>query len=210
MPKIGRQVLYLCCVVLISFTGGCRNAPDRVPEARGALATNQQDPPSATFKIKPANEVTLPNIELYDCLYQARGKTAKFRLQVRQDRPAAGKIPMAPAEGKFIAVSGSDGTAMLEDLLKALEAKHLPTQSMRNAEVAFDAVVLGENQSRSSSGGFSGKPRGDWKLLKLFFPKGGDDGEVYLNLNPISGEAEFAIKDPDYGDYVLAQLAKVM
>jgi hypothetical protein len=33
---------------------------------------------------------------------------------------------------------------------------------------------------------------------------------VFLNLNPVSGEAEFSMKDPYYGDYVLEQLAKVL
>jgi hypothetical protein len=40
-------------------------------------------------------------------------------------------------------------------------------------------------------------------------PKGGDEGEVLLNLNPVLGRGEFSIKDEDYGDYLLRQFAKV-
>ena len=49
----------------------------------------------------------------------------------------------------------------------------------------------------------------EWIVLKLFLPKGGDKGEVFLNLNPVLGRGEFSIKDEDYGDYLLRQFAKV-
>jgi hypothetical protein len=119
-------------------------------------------------------------------------------------------VPIAAAEGKFLAVAGSENSALLEDLMKTLEAKRLPTPGTREAELAFDAAVLGEKQSRSSAGGYSDNPPGDWKLIKIFLPKGGDEGEVFLNVNPVLGKAEFSIKDSDYGDYVLGQLAKVL
>jgi hypothetical protein len=169
-----------------------------------------QEPPTVLFDISASTDVTRPSVELYECVYQARGKTARFRLQIRQEHPVSGEIPMAPADGKFLAVANSENSALLEDLMKALEARRLPAQSPRIAELAFDAVVLGERQSRSSGGGYFEKPPGDWKLLKIFLPKGGDEGEVYLNLNPVLGRAEFSIKDSDYGDYVLGQLAQVL
>jgi hypothetical protein len=47
-------------------------------------------------------------------------------------------------------------------------------------------------------------------LVKIFLPKGGDDGEVFLNFNAVLGKGEFSIKDSDYGDYLLRELAKVL
>jgi len=47
-------------------------------------------------------------------------------------------------------------------------------------------------------------------LLRLFLPKGGDDGEVFLNLNPVLGKAGFSIKGSDYGNFLMEQLAKVL
>ena len=38
----------------------------------------------------------------------------------------------------------------------------------------------------------------------------GDEGEVFLNLAPALGKAEFSIKDSDYGNFVVGQLAKVL
>jgi hypothetical protein len=46
--------------------------------------------------------------------------------------------------------------------------------------------------------------------VKIFLPKGGDDGEVFLNFDAVLGKGEFSIKDSDYGDYLLRELAKVL
>ena len=77
-------------------------------------------------------------------------------------------------------------------------------------ELPFDAVVLGEKQSRSTSGGFASNPPGDWTAVKIFLPKGGDEGELFLNLNLVLGKGEFSPKDSDYAVYVLGELAKVL
>ena len=123
----------------------------------------------------------------------------------------SGDIPVAPGEGRFLAVAGSDNSALLEDLKKALDAQHIPSRSSRIPELAFDAVVLGEKQSRGSSGGYSSEPAGDWMLIKLFFPKGhGTEAEVFLNLNPVLGKGEFSMKDSDYADYLLREFARVL
>jgi hypothetical protein len=97
----------------------------------------------------------------------------------------------------------------MQDLKSALLAKHVPGKVIRSRELRFDAVVLGEKQSENAGGGCSDKPPGDCIVLKLFLPKGGDEGEVFLNLNPVLGRGEFSIKDEDYGDYLLRQFAKV-
>jgi len=168
--------------------------------------------PDVTFDMTPAKTESVPAaVQLYDCTYQARGKTAKFRLEFKQTRPMEGEIPVAPGEGRFLALAGSDNSVLLEDLKKALDAQHMPSRSPRIPELGFDAVVLGQNQSRGTSGGFSSKPPGDWILIKLFFPKGrGDKAEMFLNLNPVLGKGEFSLKDSDYGDYLLQEFAKVL
>jgi len=153
--------------------------------------------------------VHVPGVEYYECRYQAREHIAKFGLQFKKG-PMTGKPAMTPVEGKFVAIPGSEDTVLLEDLARALEAKKIPRNSPRISELPFDGVVLGEAESRGFYGGFSQNPKGDWTTMKIFLPKGGDDGEVYLNLNSVSGHGEFSIKDSDYGDYVIAELAKVL
>ena len=181
-------------------TSGIRVEPRMQPDG----------PPTVLFDI---NAVPAPSADahLYECTYKARGQTARFRLSYKQTSPIAGEVfPVGSAEGSFLAVSGSENSILLEDLKKALDAKEFPRKVSRIKELPFNAAIIGEAQSRDASGGYSNRPKGDWTLLKLFLPKGGDEGEVFLNLNPVTGKAEFSIKDSDYGNYVLEQLAKVL
>jgi len=46
--------------------------------------------------------------------------------------------------------------------------------------------------------------------MKIFLGKGDSEGEVFLNFNSALGKGEFSIKDSDYGDFVIAELAKVL
>jgi hypothetical protein len=47
--------------------------------------------------------------------------------------------------------------------------------------------------------------------MKIFLTtKSEGDTEVFLNLSPATRKGEFSIKDPDYGNAVLAALATVL
>jgi hypothetical protein len=205
----------MVCFLLVS-ANGCTKTPP--PAANSEKPSNakvevrtENEPGMVMFDIKvPDDSSATSGVLLYDCTYQAGGKTAKFRLQFKETGRFIGQFPVALAEGKFVAVAGSDNSVLLEDLKKALEAKRVPKRVSRVAELPFDAAILGEKQSRSPSGSYTYKPPGDWTAMKIFLPRDGDDGEVYLNLNPVAGKAEFTIKDSDYGDYLLKQLARVL
>lgn len=151
--------------------------------------------------------------EAYDCSYTARQKVAHFRLELvygNFSTDPQSHSSFAYGNGRFDPAPDSDNSTLLEDLKTALEAKTIRAKHGRIRELPFDLVVLGNNETRDSSGGFSRQPKGDWTLLKLFFPPGGDDAEIYLNLNPKLNKAEFSIKDPDYGDYLLQHFAEVL
>ena len=207
--------------VLISFSGllgsiGCKREPS-TPQKDGSKDSKieprmqEEEPPVVSFDLKAVADPRLPkNSQLFECSYQARGKTAKFRIELKEGTVNRDVITTVSAEGKFIAVSGSDNSALLRDLKRASDGKHLPTSPVRLPELPFAAVVLGQNESRSPDGAYSDNPRGDWVLVKIFLPKGGDDGEVFLNFNPVLGKGEFSIKDSEYGDYLLKELAKVL
>jgi hypothetical protein len=204
----------LTCVGMMAFAG-CKK-PESANTVRLAaplaLDSNagQQEPPTVMFDLNKSSAASgSANSQVYDCTYQARGKLAKFRLEFGHSA-MSGAIPMASAHGRFLPMVGSENAELLGDLMKALEAKQYPARSPRVSELAFDAVLLGEKQSRNPTGGYADKPPGDWMVVKIFLPKGGDEGEVFLNLNPVLGKGEFSIKDSDYGDYVVTQLAKVL
>ena len=46
--------------------------------------------------------------------------------------------------------------------------------------------------------------------MKIFIGEGEQESEVFVNLNPAIGKGQFSIKDADYGDKVLKQLATVL
>jgi hypothetical protein len=115
------------------------------------------------------------------------------------------------AKGTLRRDSSSDPKEMLIALKKALEAKTLPKNVTKSNALVCDAAILGSNQSKTpvrDGGGFRSEPPGNWITLKLFF--GNDEGECFLNMNTKDGIGEFSIKDSDYGDVVLRELAKVL
>jgi len=141
--------------------------------------------------------------------YASGRKTAKFRIELGPNKPGGDKdFPISFGNGRFLAEPGSDASVLLIDLKRALEAKTIPQKVGRVAELPFEFAILGEKQSRSSDGGFSQKPSGDWTAMKIFLAKG--EGEVFVNFNLVAGKGEFSIKDADYGDIVLSELAKVL
>jgi hypothetical protein len=201
------------CVLVGSI--GCGKSPDLAkkeqPIQQATAVQPQDDDSSLMFDMAPSIDASGPaNSKTYDCVYQAGGKTARFRVQFIQGAPFGDKDQFVSAEDKFLAVAGSDNTALLQNLKKVLEAKHLPTKTPRVSELAFDAAVLGLHQTRDPSGSFGDNPPGDWIATKIFLPKDGDDGEVFFNFNPVLGKGEFSLKDPDYGDYVLEAFSKVL
>jgi hypothetical protein len=159
------------------------------------------------FSLRPADGSSSDNVKRYQAAYVAEGKTARFDIEVTMARPS-GQLPVAFTRGKFIAVPNSDASGMLLALQKTLQAKTLPSNTVRVDELPFAAVILGDHVSHSPNGGFAVNPPGNWTAIKLFL--GGGSSEVFLDLNTVLGKGEFSMKDPEYGDGVLQELAKVL
>jgi hypothetical protein len=145
----------------------------------------------------------------YDCIFKSEGKTAHFQFEVVSTAPS-GDPPISFASGKIISVPSSDASVFLQRLQKTLDAKTFPAGVERVGEIPFTAAILGTHQSHSKEGGFFTKPPGNWTAMKIFIGKKDDPAEVFLNFNPVLHKGEFSIKDPDYGDEVLKELAKVL
>jgi hypothetical protein len=148
-------------------------------------------------------------LQKYDCTFKAQGKTARFQFEVNS-RATSGDPPSAFGSGKFVAVAGSEASVFLPKLQKALEAKTLAVRPKRIAELAFTAAILGTNQSHSKNGGFFTKPPGHWTAMKIFLGNHDDPAEVFLNFNAVLHKGEFSIKDSDFGDDILKELAQVL
>jgi hypothetical protein len=152
--------------------------------------------------------------ERWFATYSSEGKTAKFIIELDSTKQLPDQESRAfdvrTGDGRFVADPGSNANVMLADLKKALEAKVLPTKIQRVTTLAFTFVRFGKNESRSPDGGFFYKPPGNWTPMKMFIGHGDQEGEVFLNINAVLKMGEFSIKDSDYGDIVLSQLARVL
>jgi hypothetical protein len=199
---------FVAAFILIGCSQPKHQTRPSAPPSAGQVTND--DPPSVLFDIRAIPSSRETPGETYDCSFSARQKVAHFRLQLAYGNSSTDSQEFSFGSGSFISAADSDNAALLDDLKTALEAKTIPAKPGRRAELQFNLAVLGRNETRDPSGGFSRQPKGDWILLKLFFPPGGDDAEVYLNLNPKSGKAEFSLKDPDYGDYLLQHFAEVL
>ena len=109
-----------------------------------------------------------------------------------------------------MAIDGSDASVLLADLKQALEAKTIPTAPPRVKSLPFTFVNLGDGLSQISGGGFDANPPGNWTAMKIFMGEGAQESEVFLNINPVIKKGQFAIKDQDYGDLAISELAKVL
>jgi hypothetical protein len=204
-----RPLPVLVLGLTLAGSSGCRErqrAPSAAPEPYIANAY------SVGFDIAP-----LPSANgamQWMATYTSQGRIARFEIEL-DPVPAEGQAnsnDVTAARGSIQAVPGSDATALLVDLKRVLEAKKFSPTDQKASSLPFKYVILGEDQSQAAGGGFNDKPAGHWTAMKIFIGSGkdGDDGEVFLNFNTVTGKAEFSEKDADYGDYVLAKLATVL
>ncbi len=165
---------------------------------------------SVGFDLQPVNHATSQWI----ATYTSQGKTAKFRIELGPEKGStsteAKQLNLSYGEGRLIPEPGSDSTVFLNDLRKALEAKTEVKPVVPKTAVTFTFVNLGDSSSQTDGGGYASTPRGNWTVLKLFFGGDEQESEVFLNINRRIRKAQFSIKDPDYGDLILKEFAKVL
>jgi hypothetical protein len=161
--------------------------------AAGAVVPKSPDRFTVRFyaHLVPGKDHSFPLV--FAASYPGRGSTARFDIALDGFQSieflSTGRVTL-------IAVPGSDAHSFLAALERALDATRMPSTPKRVKRLALDCVIL--DYSRKTG----------WIHTKLFF--GDDQGEVFLNLNPRTGRGEFSLKDSDYGNYVLAQLARVV
>ena len=200
------KLIFACLAILQwNLTVGCAGVGIDIPKSEPVVPEEGEG--YLMFDLQPLE--TTATRQRYDCTFKAEGKTARFQLEVTSGA-SSGNPPIAFTSGRIMASPGSDASVLLRKLQKTLEAKTVPMSTKRVAEIQFDAAILGTNQSHAKDGGFFTKPPGNWTAMKIFIGKKDDPAEVFLNFNPVLRKGEFSIKDPDYGDAVLRELAKVL
>jgi hypothetical protein len=191
----------LSLLVLFMIVSGQSNIPAEPPYV--------SIPGSVGFDVKLVNgPANLRQPTLWLATHKFKSHLAVFRIELKAiTKFSDGTFPIGFGIGRFLAEPGSDSVALIQALKKELQAKRLPAKPRRVTGLSFEYAVLGRGDQRAPDGSFDSH-KGTWIELKLFF--GDDKGEVYLNLNPVSGKGEFSIKDSDYGDYVVSRLAQVL
>jgi hypothetical protein len=194
-PRFGARLFLV--LLTISMLVACRqhsSAPKERVEPSAPLAESYAPTAGAVkFDILPVSGSEASRQWLAS--YTDEGRTTRFRIELGQ-------------QGKFLAETGSDPIPLLDSLKKALGAKRMPRNVQKADVLPFDYEVLGEDQTRSPDGTFTDKPKGTWTAMKILLANG--RGEVFLNLNLADHQGELSVKDPAYGDIVLAELARVL
>ena len=202
------QLLWITAVALVSLPA-CNRGADRGV----ATAPQQPDETFVAFDLEPVKSPG-DGSQQWIGIYNSGGKIARFRMDFGAAETTPGKAAGQPAiksgEGTLLPEAGSDSGVLLVNLQKALRAKTAPTAPLTKTSVPFTFIYLGENLSRDGSGGFNANPPGNWTALKLIFGDGDRESEILLNINASLKKAQFSMKDPAYGDLVLAELAKVL
>lgn len=106
--------------------------------------------------------------------------------------------------GRFCRHQETDARQCLDSIARVLEAKQVEAPHERSRCLPFQAAILGQNLNDH----LVAAPRGTWLATKAFVA--GGEGEFYMNLSPETGEGEISIRDPEYGNIVVRELAKVM
>ena len=167
---------------------------------KDAEKSNAQKPDVVAFDVKVVSGGTRwgPPQTTWRATYKKNGKTGMFKITF--PHKALGK-------GTFSREEKSDTSVLLRDLGKALRGK-VPEKVDQVDELPVTFYILGDKMSRTERGSFKAAPVGDWILVKIFVAK--DRGEFHLNINEKTGKGEIRMKDPDQGDAVMGELAKVL
>jgi hypothetical protein len=192
---------------------GCSQKPEVLaPDGQAHLQTKEphgiaqfDTPTYVWFDLQPDGKQSETHWR-YSAFYKKQGKTARFQIEFELNAQANGGI--RSGRGSFVSEPDSDASVLLADLKDVLGAKQLPGRKVRVRALPFEVAILGEHQKREDDDSFVDADDGTWVAAKLFL-KGGEE-EVFLNFEQAGGKGEFAIKDSDYGDGVLIELAKVL
>jgi hypothetical protein len=191
-------------------------------------------PGPVRFRIEEQGAVKRGDSEtrIWLATHQMEGKTARFQIKLTR-KPAKAGQPLAFTPGVLFGDPKSESSVLLLELARALDARRVPPAPREKAgQLPFTAAILGQGLSRRAgehaafvrtasnatpksvesraqiAGSFNQKPRGPWIATKVFVADG--EGEFFLNLDPVAGVGEIALKDSDYGDIVMKELVKVL
>lgn len=196
--------------MLLLFATGCRQetGPGEIRVEASTKVNAFETPPAVSFGIEPVGKQT-PEHWRYAASYTRQGKTARFGIDFHLTKTNGDGIRVRVGSGSFMADPKSDDSLLLEDLKQVLKASGTPGGSMRVRELPFRIEVLGENLDRGPHGSLVDAATGNWVSARIFLGVQ-QDKVVMLNFQKPGGTGEFVSDDPQLGNDVLRELAKVL
>jgi hypothetical protein len=144
---------------------------------------------------------------IWEVSFGLAGKQTRFRVRPHI-KAKSDSSPFAFTSWTLYPVAGSTAGPLLTALAKAHRTADTVSVPPRADSLLVDVALLGVNTARQRDGGFGASNTGAWIAAKIFLADG--EAEVYFNANPRSGDAEFSVKDEEYGPLVLRELARIL
>jgi hypothetical protein len=205
----GFSFRWLASVPIISALVGCADKTSKAPTPKQEAGVYP-----GSFRIKEISSQNEAEGTLKVWLATAsRGEmSTQFRIELLLKSPK-GDAPFSFTKGALMREAKSEGKPFLAEIARILEAKKVPEKTTPLDRLEFEVAILGTSLSRQPgsdqlAGSFTSNPPGPWITAKVFVA--GGEGEFYLNLNPAEGLGEISIKDEEYGDIVVQELAKIL
>lgn len=198
------RISFLVALILL---GGCHKKPSELPSLAEPYTRVDGSVGFDITSVASGPDGTA----VWHAVYATSEGTTRFDIKLSPPQTSGKDSSISFGKGSINAVANSQSAPLLNALKMALEAKNLPQKVDHTQSVPFTYASLGTGLTRDKNGGFDVKGHGSWTAIKLFLPapEEHDEAEVYLNLSATTKKGEFSIKDSDYGDDVLAALAKV-
>jgi hypothetical protein len=199
--------LQIILTIGLIFLAGCSRKAKDLP---ALVEPYSPSTGSVGFEATPSSPLSDGTV-VWTAVYTSREGTTRFQIKLNPTKTNKDDPSIGFGTGSFVTVPGSQSAPLLNALKVALEAKHLPQNTSHTQNLPFTFANLGTGLIHDKNGGFDLKSHGSWTAMKIFLesPDSTDEAEVFLNLSPSTQKGEFSIKDPDYGDDVLKQLARV-
>ena len=161
---------------------------------------------------------------LFELVYDRGAGVSQLRFSY-VPKPVGADAPATFTRASLYRQPASQAEPLLAALARAHAAKRTPSPVQPQEQLDCEAALFGERLSMGKgqnliAGAFTNAPAGTWIVLKLFVPpsSGGDvseegeqePAELFLALDPVSHQAVFLAKDPDYWPALERALARLL
>lgn len=122
------------------------------------------------------------------------------------EQPREGSSSFSFGKGMLTVPDKENGAKLAKSLSSAFHGKLLPENARGPLHIEpISLAILGKNAARGANG-FTGA--GTWTATKLFLQRPGIEAEVFFDFNLVAKKGEFAEKDRDYANDLVAFVAR--